>query len=66
MFVQFGAAPAAGTEGELFWERCVDPFRLAFANLDAERISYFRAAVKPFAKKFLGAFVGEHIGSVCG
>ena len=37
-------------QGVTFGERCVDPFRLAFANLDAERISYFRAAVKPSAK----------------
>lgn len=62
MFVQFWAAPAAGTEGVTFGECCVDPFWLAFANLDAERISYFRAAVKPFAKKFPVAFAGERMG----
>ena len=53
-------------QGVTFGERCVDLLQLAFANLNAERISYFRAAVKPFAKKFPGAFVGEYIGSVCG
>lgn len=52
--------------GNFLGERCVDLLQLASANLNAERISYFRAAVKPFAKKFPGAFVGEHIGSVCG
>ena len=52
-------------QGVTFWERCVGPLWLAFANLNAERISYFRAAVKPFAKKFPVAFVGERIGNVC-
>ena len=53
-------------QGVTFGERCVDLLQLASANLNAERISYFRAAVKPFAKKFPGAFVEKRIGSVCG
>ena len=62
----FGLHLPQAPRGNFLGEHCVDLLWLAFANLDAERISYFRAAVKPFAKKFLGAFVGEHIGSVCG
>ena len=53
-------------QGVTFGEGCVDLFQLAFANLDAERITYFRAAVKPFAKKFPVAFVGERMGDICG
>lgn len=53
-------------QGVTFGERCVGSPWLASANLNAERIPYFSAAVKPFAKKFPGAFVGERIGSVCG
>lgn len=37
-------------QGVTFGERCVGPLWLAFANLSAERISYFRAAVNPSAK----------------
>lgn len=50
-------------QGVTFGELCVDLFQLAFANLDAERISYFRAAVKPFAKKFPG-LLWESISAV--
>lgn len=53
-------------QGVTFRERCVGSSQLAFANLNAERISYFRAAVKPFAKKFPGAFAGEHMGDIYG
>ena len=50
-------------QGVTFGERCVDLLQLASANLNAERISYFRAAVKPFAKKFPG-LLWESISAV--
>ena len=40
--------------------------QLALANLDAERISYFRSAVKPFAKKFPLSLGRAGIDGVCG
>lgn len=50
-------------QGVTFGERCVDLLQLASANLNAERISYFRAAVKPFTKKFPG-LLWESISAV--